>query len=78
MGYDLILASSTGGSISQPGEGTFTYDAGTVVDLVATPDEGYELVIWTGDVADFTSPATTVTMDADKDVFANFAQIIQT
>lgn len=72
--FDLTVASSSGGAATVPGEGNFTYPAGTVVNLVATPDLGYEFVIWTGDVSNFTSASTTVTMNADKSVYANFAQ----
>jgi len=35
--YTLIISSTAGGS-TIPGEGTHTYEAGKVVDLVATPD----------------------------------------
>jgi hypothetical protein len=31
--YDLTISSTEGGEVSRPGEGTFTYDAGAVVDL---------------------------------------------
>jgi len=48
--YALAIISTAGGSVTTPGEGIFIYDAGTVVDLVATPDVGYCLVNWTGDV----------------------------
>lgn len=72
--FDLTIASSSGGTVTVPGEGKFSYEAGTVVDLVATADTGYEFVIWTGDVSDFRSPSSTVTMNADKTVFANFEQ----
>jgi hypothetical protein len=39
--YQLTMSSASGGSVNTPGEGTFTYDAGNMVSLVATPDEGY-------------------------------------
>ncbi len=40
--YELSISSTSGGSVTSPGEGAFTYDAGTtVVELVATPDDGY-------------------------------------
>jgi len=39
--YQITISSTSGGSVTKPGEGTFTYDAGTVVELVATPDDGY-------------------------------------
>ncbi|MDO9262781.1 MAG: hypothetical protein Q7U02_02365, partial [Desulfosalsimonadaceae bacterium] len=71
--FGLTIASSSGGAVTVPGEGKFTYNAGTVVNLTATPDAGYAFIIWTGDVADFKSPATTVTMNGNKSVSANFA-----
>ena len=38
--YDLTINSTVGGSVTTPGEGTFTYDEVTVVNLMATPDSG--------------------------------------
>jgi hypothetical protein len=76
-GQFILTASSTaGGSVTTPGEGTFPYDEGTVVDLVAEAEDCYEFVNWTGDVdtiADVYSASTNITMDADKNVTANFA-----
>ncbi len=74
--YDLTTSSTTGGSVTTPGEGTFSYDEGTVVDLVATPDAGYRFDEWTGDVgtiADVNTASTTVTMNGDYSITANFA-----
>ena len=73
--YDLTTSSTAGGSVTTPGEGTFTYDEGTVVDLVATPDFGYDFVNWTGDVgtiADVDAPTTTITMNGNYSITANF------
>ena len=39
--YDLSISSTSGGSVTLPGEGVFAYDTGTVVELVATRDDGY-------------------------------------
>jgi len=47
--HDLTVDSSSGGSVVTPGEGTFTYDYGSVVDLAAEADVGYYFVEWTGD-----------------------------
>jgi hypothetical protein len=74
----LTVSSTAGGSVTTPGEGAFAYDKGTVVDLVAEPDEGYLFVNWTGDVntvADVTAAATSVTMDGDYLITANFASV---
>ena len=43
--YNLTIHSSAGGSVTTPGEGTYVYDAGAVVDLVAEPDEGYRFIM---------------------------------
>ena len=74
--YDLIISSTVGGSVTEPGEGTFTYDDGEVVNLVATPDAGYRFVNWTGDVdtiANVNAATTTITMNGDYSITANFA-----
>jgi hypothetical protein len=76
--YDLTISSTAGGSVAVPGEGTFTYNASTVLDLVAKADSGYRFVNWTGDVttiANVNGASTTITMNDDYSVVANFAQI---
>jgi len=76
--YDLSINSTAGGSVTTPGEGVFTYDDGTVVDLVAAPDEGHRFVEWTGDVgdiADVYDATTTITMNGDYSITANFEEI---
>jgi hypothetical protein len=73
--YNLSINSTEGGSITTPGEGMFNYTAGTVVDLVATPDAGYSFVGWIGDVgtiADVNAAATNVTINGDYSITANF------
>jgi uncharacterized repeat protein (TIGR02543 family) len=76
--YDLTTSSTAGGSVTVPGEGTFTYYDGTVVNLVATADSGYYFVNWTGDVgtiADVNAPTTTITTNDNCSITANFQQI---
>ncbi len=76
--YDLTVASGAGGSVTDPGEDTFTYNTGTVVNLVAVPEEGYIFSGWSGDVdtvADDSAASTTITMDSAKSITANFAQV---
>jgi alpha-tubulin suppressor-like RCC1 family protein len=73
--YDLTIASTAGGSVTTPGEGVFTYDEGTVVNLIAEPDAGYLFSSWTGDVGTITNvnaAATTITMSSDYSITANF------
>jgi len=74
---DLTVFSTTGGSVTIPGEGTFPYDEGTVVDLVAEAEEGYQFGSWTGDVGSIPSvnaATTTITMRGDYSVTANFEE----
>ena len=63
----------TGSGSSTPAVGTHNYDAGTVVSITATPGSGWQFVSWTGGVADSNSATTTVPMDSDKTVIANFS-----
>jgi hypothetical protein len=91
-GWNLVLAvppsecfltiSSLGGSVTTPGEETFTYGPGTVVDLVAEPDEGNRFVLWTvqwygnvDSIADVSAASTTIIMDGDHAIRANFVPV---
>ena len=74
--YNLTISSTEGGDVTIPGEGTFTYDEGTVVNLVAEPDEDYIFIKWTGDVdtiANVYAATTTITMSGNYSITANFA-----
>jgi len=76
--YDLSVSSTTGGAVTAPGEGTFAYDTGTVVDLVAEPEDGYQFVGWSGDLAAIADPdaaATTIIVDGDYSVTAGFEEV---
>ena len=79
--YALAIASTAGGSVTTPGEDTFTYDELTVVNLVAEAEEGYYFVNWSGDVgtvACVIAATTTVTMNADYSIMANFEEWVWT
>ncbi len=78
--YQLTISSAEGGEVTAPGEGTFTYWGGTVVDLVAEADEGYRFLTWTinactCNIADIHAASTTVTMNNDYSIVANFEEI---
>lgn len=74
--YTLTMqVNPSGGGTTTPAVGTHTYDENTVVNISATPASGYSFVNWTGAVADANSQSTTVTMDANKTVTANFVGI---
>ena len=75
--YDLTTSSTEGGSVTTPGEGTYPYDEGEVVNLVAVDDEDYRFDEWIGDVstiADVNAPITTITMNSDYSITANFVK----
>jgi hypothetical protein len=75
--YNLTVASTVGGRVTAPGEETFAYNAGAVVSLNAVPYSGYTFVNWTGDVSEvgnLTAPSTTITMNDDYSITANFIQ----
>jgi hypothetical protein len=74
--YDLTISSIAGGSVTTPGEGTYTYDEGKVVSLVAQADGGYHFVNWTGDVgtiANTNAAVTSITVSSNCIITANFA-----
>ena len=75
--FSLAISSGAGGAVAVPGEGSFTYPAGTVVQLVAAPDEGYEFLLWTGDITYMAGPnlaSTTITMNGNYAVTATFSE----
>jgi hypothetical protein len=77
ISYNFTTNSTTGGSVTTPGEGAFPYNCGTVVNLVAEAEEGYRFVNWTGDiatVADVGNATTTITMNGDYSITANFEE----
>ena len=76
--HGLTISSTPGGSVTAPGEGTFTYDEGTVVSLVAESEEGHRFVNWTGDVAtldDANAAETFITVEGDYAITANFGAV---
>jgi len=73
--YSLTISSTPGGSVTEPGEGTYVYSNNTVVPLVAEADTGYQFVGWTGNVGtigNVTAANTTITMDGSYYITANF------
>ncbi|MGB6873389.1 MAG: GLUG motif-containing protein [Dehalococcoidia bacterium] len=80
--YSLTVSSTEGGRVTGPGEGTFDYGEGEVVNLVAEAEEGYRFENWTGDVGtidDVNAASTTITMNDNYSIAANFiAQYVLT
>ena len=75
--YILTINSTAGGSVNNPGEGTFTYAEGEVVNLFAEHEAGYQFVNWTGDVgtiANVNSALTAITTNDSYSILANFLE----
>lgn len=73
--FKLTVSSTQRGSVGRPGEGIFTYTAGTVVDLEAVADDGFRFAGWTGDtdsIDDVDAALTRILVEADYSITANF------
>jgi hypothetical protein len=77
--YTIKTSAGGGGTVSNPGEGQFSYEHGSEVSIEAMAYPNYHFVNWTGTavdagkVADPSDDSTKVTMDADYTIQANFA-----
>jgi uncharacterized repeat protein (TIGR02543 family) len=76
-GSVVTVVASGDGTIT-PDVGRHTYGLGSVVNLAATPLKGWQFDSWSGNVNDPASAATTLVVDADKIVTANFSRIMHT
>ncbi|MFP4608305.1 MAG: C45 family autoproteolytic acyltransferase/hydrolase [Candidatus Aenigmatarchaeota archaeon] len=75
--FELTIDSTEGGNVTEPGEGVFEYEESETVDIEAVAEEGYEFVEWTGDVGtveDATANATTVEMNDNYTIIAEFKE----
>ncbi len=74
----LTISAAANGWVASPGEGSFEYDGGTVVSIVAAAASGSRFTGWTGTavaagkVANPSFADTTVTVDGDYTLQANF------
>jgi hypothetical protein len=76
--YSLTISSTSGGSVTGPGEGTFAYNATTIVNLTAEAEEGHYFIGWTGDVdaiENVNATVTTITMENNYSITANFVSV---
>ncbi len=74
--YELTIDSTTGGTVIKPGETTYTFDHGKIVNIEANADQGYNFVEWTGDndtIADTTDNSTTIDMLDNYTITAKFS-----
>jgi len=71
--YALTIEVNGSGSIT-PSANRQNYELGTVVEIIAIPDSGWQFDGWNGDVGDQTLATTTVTVDSEKTITANFSR----
>lgn len=71
--FILTIEKDGEGTVS-PAVGNHSHIRSAVVNLEATPAEGWSFSHWVGDVSNNQTAATTILMDADKTVKAVFAQ----
>lgn len=68
-GFTLNVVANNGSVLKNPDMTTYTN--GASVQLTATPNSGYKFTSWSGDATGSVSPLT-VTMNANKNITANF------
>ena len=74
--YFLIINTNGQGTTS-PAWGTYYYDQGTQVTIMASPASGWNFSYWGGD-ASGTSTSTIITMNSNKNITAYFSQAAPT
>jgi hypothetical protein len=73
--FTLKIDGADHGSVTLPGEDTFTYPVGAVVQLLAVADTGYSFEKWEGDkstIANEHAADTTITMNGNYKIHPRF------
>ena len=68
--YSLTVSAGVGGSVSTSGG---TYDAGTIVTITASPNDGYEFVGWNG--SDSSNSTISITINSNTTLEALFSEV---
>ena len=74
--YTLTYTVASNGSVTAPATSPTTHNSGAVVTITALASAGSHFVNWTGDVgtiADVNAASTTITMNGNYAITANFA-----
>ncbi len=72
--YTVVVSSSEGGSVVDPGEGVFSYSSVQWIRLEARAKPGYEFTAWTGTLYSTTNP-TVIRVDQDYNIYATFSPV---
>lgn len=70
--YSLNVTAQNGNVSKDPEQQS--YNSGSTVELIATPETGYQFSSWSGD-AEGNNPRLTVVMNSNKDITANFTLV---
>ena len=74
IGAVTLTINKQGEGTTDPAVGVYAYTQGAVVPVCATAADGWVFDHWDGDVANPNAPATSITMNENKTITANFAQ----
>ena len=72
--YQLSISSTKGGSVTVPGEGTFTYDQGATVLVRAQAEPDFVFSHWSGTYSTPQNPIV-LTMNTDYQIQAQFTRV---
>ena len=72
--YTMTI-SIEGSGTTNPAAGAYQYLDGTMVDIEAFPDPGWDFVKWVIDGVDFTNTLETVTIEGDVEAVAHFIEL---
>jgi hypothetical protein len=72
---NILTMAVSGNGTTTPSRGVHFYAPGITLHITATPASGWQFVNWTGSVADSGSANTTLFVDSDKTITANFTRI---
>jgi len=70
----VTITSGVGGTVTAPGEGTFTYQNGELVRLETKADSGYTFVKWSGSYSTTENPAILI-VNLDHQIRAAFVTL---
>ena len=73
----VIVESTRGGSVTDPGEGAFTYEFGEYIWLIAEADPCFAFVCWSGKFGG-SSPVEYLLVDQDYELLASFRSTLET
>ncbi len=71
----ITIESIAGGCVTKPGEGTFSYEFGEIIELAAEPDPCFAFAGWSGSYHGTANPMEFL-VDQDYTVRANFLSLL--